>query len=79
VIFAYSGDHTFQPVPVAISIVSNAYAELQGTVNQLEALGTIKDNVTKFDDLSCGSINSSLGRFCGSEIIETLKKLRIKV
>jgi 2,3-bisphosphoglycerate-independent phosphoglycerate mutase len=45
----------------------------------LKYLANIKDKVGNFDELSCGSADSSLGRFSGFEIMNILKKLKNKV
>jgi len=42
-------------------------------------LRELRDEVTLFNELDCGSKDSGLGRFVGSEIIEILKKMRTKV
>jgi len=75
----FRGDHTYEPVPIAISLISNVYYEKQGELNPLSYIRNFRDEVSSFDELSCGSDKASLGRFCGSEILGVLKNFRKKV
>ena len=65
-----SGDHTYEPVPILISLVSNYLNRNEGN-----GLNGLKDNVAKFDEISC-SYDSLLGRFNGIELIPTLLKCK---
>lgn len=61
------GDHTFEPVPIALGLASK--------INEtLESGSTPK---VFFDEMSCGSSKlSTLGRFPGKEIMPLLKRYR---
>ena len=57
------GDHTYQPVPIALAFLSN----LTHTQNSLYA-----DTVLTFDEIACAQ--GVLGRFSGSQIMQLLIK-----
>lgn len=44
------GDHTHEPVPISMSLISNTYAELNGTDNMLNFLSKVKDEVEFFTE-----------------------------
>lgn len=70
------GDHTFEPVPVAITLLSNLKAELnrnKGTGESKKKL-LVKDKVDLFNEVSASQ--GVLGRFPGSQLIPTLKKIK---
>lgn len=62
------GDHTYQPVPVAIASLRHI---LKDTPHNL------RDNVTVFDEISCAE--GLLGRFSGSQLMALLMKFRERV
>ena len=70
------GDHTFEPVPVIMSVASNARHEYCGDNGAVEGLREIRDNVERFNEIDCGSSNSALGRFSGKEILPILKSFK---
>lgn len=76
-----SGDHSQEPVPIAISLISNVYEELfQADKNEnLEELRKLQDDVTEFNELSCGSEDASLGRYCSIDTLPIIKRLKAKV
>ncbi|CDW91572.1 -bisphosphoglycerate-independent phosphoglycerate [Stylonychia lemnae] len=77
----YSGDHTQEPVPIAISLISNIYEELSkaDVNNEIQILRQLKDDVQAFNEFDCGSIDSSLGRYCSIDTIQVLKRLKERV
>lgn len=60
------GDHTFEPVPIAVGQVSKIYQDLQSK----------KVASATFDEICCGQATSALGRFPGIETISMLKRYR---
>lgn len=67
------GDHTYEPVPITMSYVSNVL----GTGNAL--LEELKDDVERFDEVSCGEgHNSLLGRYPSIYTMPTILRLRDK-
>lgn len=65
------GDHTFEPVPVAIARVANAHASLTGT---LSSSSPLVDRVETFSELSVA--RGSLGRFAGDQLMGVIKHVR---
>ena len=62
-----SGDHTFEPVPFAIS-------SLGGILGKKGGLENLRDRVQKFDEISCAE--GCLGRFSGAEVMGIVKRMR---
>jgi len=60
------GDHTFEPVPIAIGAVSRLYHDLKQGAAPTKT----------FDEIECGKATSALGRFNGIETIPLLKRFR---
>lgn len=75
------GDHTFEPVPFAVTLSSNLMAiqKLQSDSNSNKRVLALhlKDQVQKFDEVSCGG--GILGRFPGSEVMALIKNVKQKV
>ena len=70
-----SGDHTYEPVPVTVSLLSNVLEN-----NSNSPLAQLKDDVELFDELSCGQGQDALlGRFPSFYLMPTLLKYREKV
>ena len=66
------GDHTFEPVPITMSALSNVL----GKNSKLKGL---KDDVKKFDEMACGQgLDGLLGRFSAIHIMPTAMKYRDK-
>lgn len=54
----FSGDHTYEPVCIAISLASNVKNNITGKVPEnalLNKLSSLKDNVQEFNEISCAS------------------------
>lgn len=69
------GDHTNEPVPILISLLSNESDENEGS-----SLRLLKDKVERFNEIDCASITkSSLGRFCSIELMKTLVRMKEQV
>jgi 2,3-bisphosphoglycerate-independent phosphoglycerate mutase len=69
------GDHTFEPVPFAVSTYSAIAHHLQ--IEKLEEksdLLSLNDSVERYDEIS--ACEGSLGRFPGSELIGILKRFK---
>ncbi|EGR27567.1 hypothetical protein IMG5_194300 [Ichthyophthirius multifiliis] len=66
------GDHSFEPVPVAISSSSSTINLLKKDNNSQKNL--FNDQVQQYDEVS--ACKGVLGRFVGSQLIEILLKLR---
>lgn len=67
-----SGDHTFEPVPFAITSLGAALA-YKG--KRKEGLGArIRDLVERFDEVSCAE--GCFGRFSGAEVMGIIKRFR---
>ena len=66
-----SGDHTYEPVPILMSLLSNFHGNTS-------TLSSLTDSVSAFNEISCSS-GSLLGRFQSRFIMPTLLKLRQKV
>lgn len=70
------GDHTHEPVPVLISLLSNRANENDGQ----SPLRLLRDKVAAFDEVSCASMTkSSLGRFRSIELVDLLVRFRDQV
>ena len=66
------GDHTNEPVPVLVSLLSNSQQ-----LNEQSPLRLLRDKVAAFDEISCGSMGkSSLGRFRSIELMDLLVRFR---
>jgi 2,3-bisphosphoglycerate-independent phosphoglycerate mutase len=63
------GDHTYQPVPLSLTLVSNLQQRLD-----LKQHGSLMDKVEKIDEIE--SNQGDLGRFPSTEIMPLLKKTR---
>lgn len=61
-----SGDHTFEPVPFAITTL--------GAIMGKEGVKDLRDNVEKFDEVSCSE--GCLGRFSGAEAMGIIKNFK---
>ncbi|KRX10254.1 Alkaline-phosphatase-like, core domain [Pseudocohnilembus persalinus] len=78
----HKGDHTFEPVPVAITTITNWKKQLNLELNEnqqklIEFQKEIQDQVQQFNEKSTGQ--GVLGRFPGQELLGVLKKLRKKL
>uniref|UniRef100_K3WQF7 Metalloenzyme domain-containing protein n=1 Tax=Globisporangium ultimum (strain ATCC 200006 / CBS 805.95 / DAOM BR144) TaxID=431595 RepID=K3WQF7_GLOUD len=74
------GDHTFEPVPLAIARVNSAYACLNAQSSSSEVTGNanaspLVDSVQTFCELSVA--RGSLGRFAGDQLMGLIKKYRM--
>ena len=66
------GDHTFEPVPITMSAVSNI-------LGRNKKLANLKDDVKTFDEIACGQgLDALLGRFSAINIMTTAMKYRDK-
>jgi 2,3-diphosphopglycerate-independent phosphoglycerate mutase len=61
----HSGDHSFEPVPLAICDISSMHSPL------------LSDSVTSFDEISCAE--GGLGRFPGSEVMKLIRRFSDKI
>uniref|UniRef100_A0AAV1V0S4 Metalloenzyme domain-containing protein n=1 Tax=Peronospora matthiolae TaxID=2874970 RepID=A0AAV1V0S4_9STRA len=78
------GDHTFEPVPLAIARVGYAYEKLQHHIKVGETKqqtsddtgppGPLTDRVTRFSELAAA--RGALGRFAGDQVMELVKSFR---
>ena len=78
------GDHTFEPVPLAIARVGYAYEKLQHhkkvgetkqqTSDDTGPPGPLTDEVTRFSELAAA--RGALGRFAGDQVMELVKSFR---
>ncbi len=66
-----TGDHTFEPVPFAISSIGAIRMEMQGEKGKI---GMISDKVGEFNEISCGE--GALGRFSGAEVMGIIKRFK---
>lgn len=81
------GDHTFEPVPLAIARVENAYKCLDAAsssdkssvsdpaVSAATSVSPLVDSVQTFSELSVA--RGALGRFAGDQLMELIKKFRM--
>lgn len=71
------GDHTFEPVPVAIARVKNV--ALGGSSEESTAYSPLSsplvDGVQSFTELSVA--RGGLGRFAGDQLMDVIKKYRV--
>lgn len=76
------GDHTFEPVPVAIARVKNAHACLEALSNNVDSdpaasglsSSPLVDSVQTFSEMSVA--RGCLGRFAGDQLMGVIKKFR---
>lgn len=70
------GDHTFEPVPFAISRAKSAYDALaqSDTGDKSPQTSTLTDSVTSFSELAV--TRGALGRFAGDQVMSIIKKFR---
>ena len=65
------GDHTFEPVPFAITTIGSIRMEKMG---ERKGVGMIRDGVEEFNEISCGE--GGLGRFSGAEVMGIIKRFK---
>lgn len=68
-----TGEHTFEPVPFVISSLDAYMKTLRGEAATVE----LKDDVTQFDELSCGK--GALGRFPANLIFDLIRSFRARI
>jgi len=68
------GDHTFEPVPFAVTSLDALRSNLSKDISVSKEILHLRDHVTKYDEISCAS--GVLGRFSGAELIGILKRFR---
>ena len=61
------GDHTYEPVPIIMSFLSNIQGKRESN--------NLKDDVERFDEIECAE-KGLLGRFPGINAIDTILKYR---
>ncbi|KAL4460293.1 hypothetical protein ABPG74_000044 [Tetrahymena malaccensis] len=71
------GDHTFEPVPVGVTLSSNLLNELNTKKQTNDELAHYRDNVQQFDELSAAE--GVLGRFVGSQLLSILKNFKKQI